>query len=48
MERFNTGLLNESNLSFSELESIKNSFVQILAGYFHSRIEYPKIKENVS
>ena len=37
--------LSESDLSFRDLEIIKNAFVRVLAGYYHSRIEYPKQKE---
>ncbi|MCL2267287.1 MAG: HDIG domain-containing protein [Treponema sp.] len=36
------GQLSESELSFHELEVIKKAFVRALAGYYHSRIEYPK------
>jgi putative nucleotidyltransferase with HDIG domain len=39
------GQLAESELSFRELEIIKKAFVKVLAGYYHSRIEYPKQKE---
>ena len=39
------GQLSDSELSFRDLEIIKNAFVKVLAGYYHSRIEYPKIKE---
>jgi putative nucleotidyltransferase with HDIG domain len=39
------GQLAESALSFRDLEKIKKSFVRVLAGYYHSRIEYPKQKE---
>ncbi|MBN1696133.1 MAG: HDIG domain-containing protein [Spirochaetales bacterium] len=45
MDKFTTGELSECQLTFNELETIKKSFVQILSGYFHSRIEYPKVKE---
>ena len=38
--------LSNSVLSFQDMEKIKNSFVQILAGQFHNRIEYPDQKEN--
>jgi hypothetical protein len=38
------GQLSQSDLSFSELEIIKKSFVRVLAGYYHTRIEYPKQK----
>jgi putative nucleotidyltransferase with HDIG domain len=36
------GQLAESELTFRDLETIKKAFVQVLAGYYHSRIEYPK------
>jgi putative nucleotidyltransferase with HDIG domain len=36
------GQLAESELTFRDLETIKNAFVRVLAGYYHSRIEYPK------
>ena len=39
------GQLAQSELSFRDLETIKNAFVRVLAGYYHSRIEYPKINE---
>jgi putative nucleotidyltransferase with HDIG domain len=39
------GQLAESELSFRDLETIKKAFVRVLAGYYHSRIEYPKQKE---
>jgi len=39
------GQLSESDLSFRELETIKKAFVKVLAGYYHSRIEYPKQKD---
>ena len=45
MDRFNAGGLSRSNLTFNDLDKIKASFVNILAGYFHTRIEYPKQKE---
>ena len=37
--------LDKSELTFRELDIIKNSFVQILCGYYHSRIEYPDQKD---
>jgi putative nucleotidyltransferase with HDIG domain len=39
------GQLAESELTFRDLETIKNAFVKVLAGYYHSRIEYPDQKE---
>ena len=37
------GQLAQSELTFRDLETIKNAFVRVLAGYYHSRIEYPTI-----
>jgi len=42
MDRFKSGELNDSDLTLSDLETVKESFVQVLTGHFHSRIEYPK------
>ncbi|MDR1099018.1 MAG: HDIG domain-containing protein [Treponema sp.] len=39
------GQLAESELTFRDLAAIKGAFVRVLAGYYHSRIEYPKLKE---
>ncbi|MDR3325679.1 MAG: HDIG domain-containing protein [Spirochaetaceae bacterium] len=35
--------LADCELTFRELETIKKAFVRVLTGYYHSRIEYPKI-----
>jgi putative nucleotidyltransferase with HDIG domain len=43
--KFDMGQLNESDLTFRNLETIKNAFVKVLAGHYHTRIEYPKQKE---
>jgi putative nucleotidyltransferase with HDIG domain len=37
------GQLSQSDLTFRDLETIKQAFVKVLAGYYHSRIEYPKL-----
>jgi len=42
MERFRNGELNECELTLRELEIIKKTFVSVLTGHFHTRIEYPK------
>jgi putative nucleotidyltransferase with HDIG domain len=44
-DKIDHGQLSESDLSFRDLEIIKKAFVSVLAGYYHSRIEYPKQKE---
>ena len=38
-------LLDNCALTFADLAKIKASFVSILAGYYHSRIEYPNQKD---
>jgi len=42
MERFRNGELSECELTLRELETIKSTFVSVLTGHFHTRIEYPK------
>ena len=40
------GQLNNCGLTFKDISIIHDSFVQILTGYYHSRIEYPEQKES--
>ncbi len=47
MTKFEQDQLSDSELTFKDLETIKNAFVRVLAGHYHSRIEYPKSKETV-
>jgi hypothetical protein len=47
MNRINEGQMRRCELTFKDMESIKKTFVQILAGYFHTRIEYPDEKETL-
>jgi putative nucleotidyltransferase with HDIG domain len=42
MAKFEHGQLSASELTFIDLETIKNSFVRVLASQYHARIEYPK------
>jgi putative nucleotidyltransferase with HDIG domain len=44
MERFRLGELNDCDLTLRDLEVIKDTFVQVLTGHFHKRIEYPQQK----
>jgi hypothetical protein len=37
--------LDNCRLTFGDLTKIRESFVQILAGYYHSRIKYPNQKD---
>jgi membrane-associated HD superfamily phosphohydrolase len=39
------GQLAQCDLTFRDLQTIKKAFVKVLAGYYHSRIEYPKEEE---
>lgn len=41
-EKLQDGQLDESDLTFKDLDSIANAFTHILNGIFHSRIEYPE------
>ena len=45
MEKIERGQMANSALTMNDMLIIKKSFLQILSGYFHTRIEYPKIKK---
>ncbi|WP_319561193.1 HDIG domain-containing metalloprotein [Marispirochaeta sp.] len=45
MAKFENHQLDNCDLTFKDLEKIKRTFVQILAGHFHTRIEYPEQRE---
>jgi putative nucleotidyltransferase with HDIG domain len=42
-QKIEHGQLSQCDLSFHDIEMIKNAFVKVLASYYHSRIEYPKL-----
>ena len=42
MDKVRQGQLDRCDLTFKDLDAIRDSFTRILAGHFHSRIEYPK------
>ncbi len=44
MDKFNSGQLNNCPLTFKDLDKLRKTFVRILTGYFHSRIEYPGVR----
>jgi len=48
MDKLSSGELGDSNLTLRDLESIRKSFVHILEGHFHTRIEYPKVVQTRS
>ncbi|HEY8362640.1 MAG TPA: HDIG domain-containing metalloprotein [Tissierellaceae bacterium] len=39
------GQLDESDITLKEIDIIANSFIKVLTGIYHDRIEYPKIEE---
>jgi len=41
MDKFINGELNDCSLTFKDMGFVKSSFVHVLAGHFHTRIEYP-------
>lgn len=43
-DKLNSNQLNECDLTFRELESIKSCFLRVLKGIYHHRIEYPTEK----
>jgi putative nucleotidyltransferase with HDIG domain len=45
MEKFSSGELGDSSLTLRDMELIRKSFVHILEGYFHTRIEYPRLAQ---
>lgn len=47
-KRFQEGQLDESPLTLRDLERIKESFMAILAGTFHARLEYPESEEQTA
>ncbi|WP_051569114.1 HD family phosphohydrolase [Alkaliphilus transvaalensis] len=42
-DKLEDGQLEESNLTLGELEKLKNTFVNVILGIFHERIEYPDL-----
>jgi len=46
-DKLNDGQLDECELTFKDLNAIANSFVRILTGIFHSRIEYPDMSQEI-
>lgn len=45
-DHINDGQLNNCPLTFKQIEQIKKSFLNILVGVYHSRIEYPEDKKD--
>jgi len=41
-DRLNSGELDESDLTFQDMDRIANAFVKVIMGMFHTRVEYPE------
>ena len=44
-ERINEGQLSNAPLTFRDIHTIKQTFLKILVGIYHGRVEYPEEKE---
>ena len=42
--KFIDGQLDECDLTLKDLHKISESFVRVLMGIFHTRLEYPEVK----
>lgn len=47
-DKLNDGQLEESDLTFKNLDEIANSFCKVLEGVYHRRIEYPDIVKELT
>jgi cyclic-di-AMP phosphodiesterase PgpH len=45
LDKVEDGQLDRCSLTLDDLEAVRHAFVRILAGQYHSRIEYPKQRE---
>ncbi|MBQ9539597.1 MAG: HDIG domain-containing protein, partial [Treponema sp.] len=45
-EKIEEGQLNNCDLTFKDINTIEETFTQILIGYYHSRVKYPDQKED--
>ena len=45
-KKIESNQLSQSDLTFRDIDIITNAFAKVLTGYYHNRIEYPKIKED--
>lgn len=46
-DKVDDGQLNDSNLTLKDIEKTKQSFLKVLEGIFHSRIEYPELNNQI-
>jgi membrane-associated HD superfamily phosphohydrolase len=47
MEKLDSGLLENSNLTLRDIKKIEDSFVRVLTAFHHRRIKYPDKKKEV-
>ena len=47
-DKINDGQLSQCDLTLKDIESVINSFLKVLAGIFHDRIEYPENIKDIS
>jgi len=43
-ERLDDGQLDECDLTLKQIELVRQTFISILEGIYHPRIEYPELK----
>lgn len=48
MDKLDSGLLENSNLTLRDLKKIEDSFVRVLTAFHHRRIKYPEKKKEVT
>lgn len=46
-DKLDDGQLDMSHLTLTELNTIGNSFMRVLSGYFHAREQYPELKDSI-
>jgi hypothetical protein len=46
-DKFESGELEECPLTLKDLHAVEDSFLPILIGVFHPRIDYPEMEEDV-
>ncbi|QNU65666.1 HDIG domain-containing protein [Ruminiclostridium herbifermentans] len=46
-DKLDDGQLNKCQLTLADLDTIANSFIKVLSGYFHAREQYPDVKNLV-
>lgn len=47
-DRLNDGQLDQSNLTLKDLDTVANTFIRVLAGVYHTRIQYPETEKELA